>query len=118
MALGFGDKLLPPLGPFPLRDTVGMTAAVFFVARSLMPGRKQGALLYGTTCKMTTFFDNVYQASAAGSDPKALVGLNKGATRQTADPTKSIARAAPCSVSQRSTMLHGTHCKSGPRNLH
>ena len=90
VALGFGDKLLPPLGPFPLRDTVGMTAAVFFVARSLMPGRKQGALSFGTTRKMRTFFGNVYQASAAGSDPKSLVGLDKGATRQTADPTKSI----------------------------
>jgi hypothetical protein len=64
VALGFGDKLLPPLGPFPLRDMVGMTAAVFFVARSLMPGRKQGALLFGTTCKMRTFFGNVYQALA------------------------------------------------------
>jgi hypothetical protein len=86
VALGFGDKLLPPLGPFPLRDMVGMTAAVFFVARSLMPGRKQGALSFGTTCKMA----NVYQASAAGSDPIVLVGLDKGATRQTADPIKSI----------------------------
>jgi hypothetical protein len=50
LALGFGDKLLPPcLGPFPLKDTVGMTAVVLFVAQSLMPMRKQGSLLFGTT---------------------------------------------------------------------
>ena len=90
VALGFGDKLLPSLGPFPLKDTFGMTAAVFFVARSLMAGRNQGALSFGTTRKMRTFFGNVYQASAAASEPKTLVGLDNSATRQTADPTKPI----------------------------
>jgi hypothetical protein len=39
---------------------------------------------------MRTIFGSVYQASAAGSDPKTLVGLDKSATRQTADPTRSI----------------------------
>ena len=90
VALGFGDRLLPDMGPFPVKDTFGMKAAVFFVTRSLMPGRKSEALSFGTTRKMRTFFGNLYQASAAGSDPKALVGLDKFTSRQTSDPTKLI----------------------------
>jgi hypothetical protein len=90
VALGFGNKLLPSLGPFPLKDTFGMTAAVFYVACSLMAGRNQGALSFGTTRKMRTFVGNVYQASAAASEPKTLVVLFPPGNPVPGNPDPSI----------------------------
>jgi hypothetical protein len=81
-----------------------MVAATLFVARSLMAGQKQEVLSFGTTHQkiMRTFFGYVYQASAAGSDPKTLVGLDKSTTSQIKcrSNTVNLAQCILCSRGQ------------------
>ena len=54
----------PQMGPFPLRDTFGMAAAVVMLKRSLDPGRWEKYIQFSTARRIRSAFSNVYHSSA------------------------------------------------------
>ncbi len=65
-SLGFKDKLYPPLGPFPLQDTFGMSAAIVTLQLSLNPGKYDKNVQFSTIRKFRSAYSNVYHASVEG----------------------------------------------------
>ena len=66
--LGFdGDAMLPPMGPHPVEDVVGMGLAVCVLQRSLDVGRNEATVQFSTTQKMKTAYANMWRASLEGS---------------------------------------------------
>ena len=57
---------LPELGTWPLKDTVGMTAFVLILQKSLEGGQKGGTVKFNTVRKLRTAFATVYLASYLG----------------------------------------------------
>jgi hypothetical protein len=72
-ALGFRDKVFTPLGPFPLKDTFGMRAAVVMLEVSLNPGRNDDTVQYGTVRKFRSAFSNIYKASIEGQQGSVMM---------------------------------------------
>jgi hypothetical protein len=64
-ALGIEDPF-PVMGPFPLHDIFGMSAAVVILTRSLDVGKYAATVQYGTMRKMRGMFSNAFHASAEG----------------------------------------------------
>jgi hypothetical protein len=47
-SLGFKSKLFRPMGPFPVDDTFGMSAAIVILQLSLNPGKHDKNVQFGT----------------------------------------------------------------------
>jgi hypothetical protein len=56
-------SLLPPMGPFPLRDDTGMGSAVVVLDCSLDPGKHDTFIQFDTTRKTRPTLMNIHQAS-------------------------------------------------------
>jgi hypothetical protein len=65
--------LLPPMGPFPLKDKHGMGLAVCVLMRSLDEGKNEATLQFSTTTKMKSAFSNVWKASIRGGEGAVVV---------------------------------------------
>ena len=71
--LGFdGDAMLPPMGPHPVQDVVGMGLAVCVLQRSLDTGRNEATIQFSTTQKMKTAYANMWRASLKGSEGSVI----------------------------------------------
>jgi hypothetical protein len=70
--LGFGDKLLPDVGPFPVKDTFGMGAAIVTLQLSLNPGKNDKTVQFGTIRKFRSAHSNAYHASVEGQDAMVM----------------------------------------------
>lgn len=66
------DRVLPPMGPWPLQDEQGMAVAVCILLRSLDPGRNEATIQYSTTMKMKSAYANAWRASLRGSEGAVL----------------------------------------------
>ena len=62
MRLGL-DNMLPVMGPFLLKDNLGMGLAVGMLIRSLDKGRYQSTLQFESVRKMRSVFSNMWHAS-------------------------------------------------------
>jgi hypothetical protein len=62
------SSMLPPMGPWPIKDAHGMGVAVCILLRSLDPGRNETTIQFSTSQKMKSAFANVWKASLRGSD--------------------------------------------------
>jgi hypothetical protein len=71
-SLGFKHKLFQPMGPFPLQDTFGMSAAIVILQNSLNPGKYDKHVQFGTIRKFRSAFSNAYHASAQGQDAMVM----------------------------------------------
>jgi hypothetical protein len=60
------DHPFPVMGPFPVHDLFGMSAAVVTLTRSLDVGKYAATVQYGTMRKMRGVFSNAFHASAEG----------------------------------------------------
>ncbi len=65
-SLGFKNKLLRPMGSFPLEHLFGMGAAIVMLQASLRPGKYDKLVQFGTVHKMRSGISNAYHASAEG----------------------------------------------------
>ena len=59
-------SVVPPMGPYPLEDTVGMQSAICLLERTLRPGVHEEFVQWGTFRKSRSTITNVYQASLGG----------------------------------------------------
>ena len=60
-ALGLG-KMGPVLGPFPLKDTMGMKIAMAMVLKSLEPGRNAATVQFDTIRQLRSAYSNMFNA--------------------------------------------------------
>jgi hypothetical protein len=67
-SLGFQNNLFRPMGPFPLKDSFGMGAAIVILQVSLNPGKYDTSVQFGTIRKFRSAFSNAYHASVEGQD--------------------------------------------------
>lgn len=70
-SLGFSQSLFRPLGPFPITDSFGMSAAIVMQLRSLEKGKYANHLQFDTIRKFRSAVSNIYHASVEGQ--KAVV---------------------------------------------
>jgi hypothetical protein len=54
------------MGPFPLKDSFGMGAAIVMLMLSLNPKKNDSKVQFGTVRKFRSAFSNAFQASAEG----------------------------------------------------
>jgi hypothetical protein len=66
------DVLLPPMGPFPIHDEIGMGLAVCILQRSLDVGRNEATIQFSTTQKMKAAYSNMWRASTRGCEGAVL----------------------------------------------
>jgi len=81
----------PPLGPFPVGDSLGMSVAIAMLLKSLEPGRY--SLRYqqfATVRKLRAGFSNIYMASHAGVSCLRTVGGDRAKHQLTYLPTQSV----------------------------
>ena len=74
---GFPDGVCEEMGPFPLKDTVGMKLAMTMLQRSLDPGRTEERIQFSTMRRMRTGFANVYGASHRMDGPAVMAHENR-----------------------------------------
>lgn len=80
----------PPLGPFPVRDSLGMAVAVAMLLKSLEPGRYNTTYQqFETVRKLRAGFSNIYIASHEGVTSLRTVGGDKVKHHLTHSPTQS-----------------------------
>jgi hypothetical protein len=84
------EPQFPPLGPFPVCDSLGMGVAIAMLMKSLEPGR------YNPHCqqfemirKLRAGFSNIYMASQEGVSSLRTVGGDKVKHHLTHSPTQS-----------------------------
>lgn len=58
--------LLDPLGPWPVKDVMGMKTAIVMLKRSLQKGKNEEHVQFGTVRKLQGFVTNGYQAGSGG----------------------------------------------------
>jgi len=63
--LGFDGGVVPPLGPFPLADSVGMKLAMVMVLKSLDPGINAATVQFDTVRQFRSAFSNAYGAGVS-----------------------------------------------------
>jgi hypothetical protein len=61
-------RMMPLMGPFPVKDLVGMSVAVCILLRSLDMGKNEPTVQFSTTQKMKTSFANMWRASLHGGE--------------------------------------------------
>jgi hypothetical protein len=59
-------SITSPMGPFPLKDDFGMTAAIALLDRSLDPGCYANHVQFGTFRKVKSTITNIIQAGVRG----------------------------------------------------
>jgi hypothetical protein len=64
--LGIDTSLLPPRGPFPKRDIMGMGVAASFLMRSKAKGQNLNTIQYQTVREVRLFFSNYSHACVGG----------------------------------------------------
>ncbi len=64
--MGWVNLILPPMGPFPLKDTFGMGAAVAVLDKSMDPGKYEDQVQYATFRKIRSALTNLGQAAFGG----------------------------------------------------
>jgi hypothetical protein len=64
--LGISSGFLPPRGPFPKQDVMGMGVAAVFLLRSLDKGQNANTLQYETVRKVRSFYSNYAHACVGG----------------------------------------------------
>jgi hypothetical protein len=80
----------PPLGPFPVSDSLGMSVAVAMLLKSLEPGRYSPRYQqFETVRKLRAGFSNIYMASREGVHCLHTVGGDKAKYQLTYSPTQS-----------------------------
>lgn len=62
------EAMLPPMGPWPVKDIHGIGVAVCILLRSLDPGKNETTIQFSTSQKMKSAFANVWKASLRGSE--------------------------------------------------
>ena len=72
------EKILPPMGPWPLEDTVGMGYAVVILRRLLEKGCTTETVLFQTSRKTRAAISNLWHASLDGGSSAMMV---KGKTK-------------------------------------
>lgn len=83
------DRILPDMGPHPLKDSWGMGVAVSLLLRSLDQGVTEDTVQWGTVRKLRGAFSNVWQASIEG--PKStVIQLDTTKLYVTTCPTNSM----------------------------
>ena len=80
------DRVLPPMGPWPLSDDQGMAIAVCILLRSLDAGRNEVTIQFSTTMKMKSAYANMWRASLRGSEG-AVLSRNLVKLQQSSCPT-------------------------------
>jgi hypothetical protein len=58
--------MAPPMGPFPLKDVVGMRFAIAILDRSLAPGQQKKFVQWGTFRKTRSTVTNISQSGIEG----------------------------------------------------
>jgi len=80
----------PPLGPFPVCDSLGMGVAIAMLMKSLEPGRYNASYQqFETIRKLRAGFANIYMASQDGVSSLRTVGGDKVKHHLTHSPTQS-----------------------------
>jgi len=74
--LGFGG-IVPPLGPFPLDDSVGMKLAMAMVLKSLDPGINAATVQFDTVRQLRSAFSNAYGAGTSQLQVSLYSSANK-----------------------------------------
>lgn len=88
-SMGWRDKL-PPLGPFPLRDTWGMAEAVTLLSRSIDSGKYQDHLQFGSWRKGRSALTNLYHVSPEGYTGMATMAKDDRKLHLTGSPTYGL----------------------------
>jgi hypothetical protein len=82
---------LPPLGPFPVGDSLGMSVAIAMLLKSLEPGRYSSRYQqFETVRKLREGFSNIYMASCEGASCLHTVGGDRAKHQLTHSPTQSL----------------------------
>jgi len=80
----------PPLGPFPVCDSLGLGVAVAMLLKSLEPGRYSPKYQqFETVRKLRAGFSNLYMASSEGASCLRTIGGDKAKHQLTYLPTQS-----------------------------
>ena len=79
----------PPLGPFPLTDSLGYGVVIAMLLKSLEPGRYDTHQQFATIRKLRAGFHNVYMSSSEGPSSLRSVGRDKGKHFLNTCPTHS-----------------------------
>lgn len=81
----------PPLGPFPVKDSVGMGVAIAMLLKSMEPGRyQQSYQQFETIRKLRASYSNCYMASVEGVLSLRTVGADRVKHHLTLSPTQSL----------------------------
>jgi hypothetical protein len=81
----------PPLGPFPVYDSLGMGVVVAMMLKSLEPGRYSPQYQqFETVRKLRADFSNNYMASCEGASCLRSVGGDRAKHRLTYSLTQSL----------------------------
>ncbi len=84
------EPQLPPLGPFPVRDSLGMNVAIIMLLKSLEPGKYHSHYQqFEMIRKLRAGFANVYMASVEGVSSLCTVGGERAKHHLTQSPTQS-----------------------------
>jgi len=68
------EPQLPSLGPFPVKDVFGVTAAVAMLAKSAEPGKYKNYTQFKSIRKLRSAYSNLFHASAEGSVAMSTLG--------------------------------------------
>jgi hypothetical protein len=80
----------PPLGPFPVCDSLGLGVAVTMLLKPLEPGRYSPKYhQFETIWKLRAWFANIYMASCEGASCLRTVGGDRAKHQLTYSPTQS-----------------------------
>ncbi len=80
----------PLIGPFPVRDSLGMGVAVAMLLKSLEPGKYHASYQqFETVRKLRAGFANIYMASVEGVSSLRTVGGDRAKHHLTQSPTQS-----------------------------
>jgi hypothetical protein len=81
----------PPLGPFPVCDSLGMGVAVAMLLKTLEPGKYSPQYQqFETVRKLRAGFSNIYMASCEGASCLRTVGGDRAKHQLTHSPTQSL----------------------------
>jgi hypothetical protein len=82
---------LPPLGPYPVSDLLGMSVALAMLMKTLEPGRYNVQYQqFETVRKLRVAFSNVYMALMEGVTSLRTVGGDRAKHHLTYSPTQSL----------------------------
>lgn len=82
---------LPALGPYPVRDSLGLGVAVAMLLKSLEPGRYNASYQqFETVRKLRAAYSNIYMASHEGVSSLRTVGGDRIKHHLTHSPTQSL----------------------------